>query len=1128
MATGHRRTHLTAALVGALWVVIAVLVGAPAGAVPTPGAAPTGSGPDVWKRYDVTIDRGAWQTLATHTIPAGDTWTVSLQLTLDLDSATGSPIRGRNTSIGWARLGWGGQSVNGSADLTGATDNAIAERNDTRYQHLAQHTLAGGGPLAWRVKVGGTGTVTATLLVFKAIRGAPSAGCPPLLPACLAADIAGGIAGLVSGGVGGMVESAAESMLGVVARGVLEAYLIVFRYATTWWLNIDMSPTALVGAIDPGFRATIAYIASFILVLSLLSAAIQTMWRRDGTVVGDAATGLFKAVLVIFGAWGVLGVLWALSDQLTDALAPSAANIDVDPVLALGTLAAGPGLAILVILISLVGFVVSLGVALMMVFRVASAVILALLLPIAAAGAPGTSTRGWLPKVTGWLLALIFVRPMVAAIFRIGFEFLAGGNDPDNAALVAQMGKSSDPDTVPAAASAGLMTLLVGVMTLLVAVFALPVLLKLFSWVFGAGAVGMGGGGLALASLGMQGAMLRGRSQGAAQHANRAGRGPGQPERRRWWRRADRGWCTPDRLRRGSSGRRGAGSRQRGEQRSRWRGGGSRQRGGQRSRRRGRSRGGGRRSGCRGRSGRRPGGDGRRGDHRRRGHATGREGAGSRAASRADRGGGHHMSTTSPTRVRTYGGWRERKGFGIAGMDGRGTAIAVGAGVVVLAVGMFTSTGLLLIAPVLAVVLAGTVLRWRGEPAAVLVRRHLAFRRAVRRGWTTHTAGAGRPDHAQWTLPGPLAGTMLVESLDDRARTWAAVWDRRTGTLTAVLNVAPTSTWLVDPDQVDEWVGSWHSWLAKLGYAPLVTHVAVTVETTPAPPSALAAVVRPQMVPDAPPASRALVDELLATSPTTAAKVATRVAITIAPTRAATPLGGLPEQLAEFSRALDGFTRSLTGCGVAVLGRSTVTDLVTAVRGAFDPGARDALTATPAGLTWADARPQAAIESWDTYQSDSGHSVSWGWDEAPRQAVTATVLSNLIAPGPFAKRVTMLYTPTPAAAAARELELQSQAAVFRSQLKSKTGRDETARDAADRARAMQAAAEEASGAGLVTMSLYVTVTVTDPTALPRAAADTEARAEECRIRLRRLYGGQAVGFAAGLSAGINPAALQGR
>ena len=175
---------------------------------------------------------------------------------------------------------------------------------------------------------------------------------------------------------------------------------------------------------------------------------------------------------------------------------------------------AGPGLAVLVIVVSLVGLVVSIGMALLMVFRLASATILALLLPIAAAGAPGTSTRAWLPKVVGWLLALIFLRPMIAAIYRIGFEFVAGGNDPANAALIEQMG-SAGAQGLPEAAADGFMTLLVGVMTLLVAVFALPVLLRLTSWMFGSSA-GLGGSGLAMASLAGHATLLRGRGGGGA------------------------------------------------------------------------------------------------------------------------------------------------------------------------------------------------------------------------------------------------------------------------------------------------------------------------------------------------------------------------------------------------------------------------------------------------------------------------------------------------------------------------------------------------------------------------------------------------------------------------------------
>lgn len=483
----------------------------------------------------------------------------------------------------------------------------------------------------------------------------------------------------------------------------------------------------------------------------------------------------------------------------------------------------------------------------------------------------------------------------------------------------------------------------------------------------------------------------------------------------------------------------------------------------------------------------------------------------------------------SQERVRTYGGWRERRGFGVAGLDGRGTAAALAAGVGVLIVGMFSTTGLLILAPALLLLGLGTWARWRGEPLADTAARHLSFRRARRHGWSAHRAGHGRPAGAHWTLPGPLATTALLSALDESARPWAVVWDRRTGCLTGTWLVAPTSTWLVDPDQAESWVSAWHAWLAGLGYAPALRHVTVTVETTPATPTALAAALAPRLDPAAPTAARQLITDLLDQAPTAAAAVQTRVTVTIDPSRSQAPLGDLAEQVAEFSRMLTGLATALAGCGLTVLRRATLADTITWVRAAFDPTASSTLaTGLPTDPSWADARPIAADEAWDRYRADSGHSVSYGWDEAPRQAVPADVLTRLITPGRWRKRVTLVLTPTPAAAAARELDLQAQAATFRGQLKAKSGRDETARDLADRDRARQAAAEEARGAGLVTLQAYATVTVVNPDDLPAAAADLEHRAEQSRIRLRRLYGSQAAGFATGLSLGATPELLRGR
>ena len=161
---------------------------------------------------------------------------------------------------------------------------------------------------------------------------AAALSCPAWAPVCMLGQATAGVATTGATSIAGdLAGGVAEAVLDTVAAGFLEAYLLMFRWATTWWLTFTMSPHALVGTIDSSFPATIAYIAAFVMVLAVLSSAITTIWRRDGAVVADAAAGVFKAVLVIGGAWAALGVAWRLADQLTAALAPSAANISVDP-----------------------------------------------------------------------------------------------------------------------------------------------------------------------------------------------------------------------------------------------------------------------------------------------------------------------------------------------------------------------------------------------------------------------------------------------------------------------------------------------------------------------------------------------------------------------------------------------------------------------------------------------------------------------------------------------------------------------------------------------------------------------------------------------------------------------------
>ena len=96
----------------------------------------------------------------------------------------------------------------------------------------------------------------------------------------------------------------------------------------------------------------------------------------------------------------------------------------------------------------------------------------------------------------------------------------------------------------------------------------------------------------------------------------------------------------------------------------------------------------------------------------------------------------------------------------------------------------------------------------------------------------------------------------------------------------------------------------------------------------------------------------------------------------------------------------------------------------------------------------------------------------------------------------------------------------------------RTRRDETQRDRDDQARRAAGAREEAEGAGVGRFTFYVTTTIAADTAddalLGAAAADVEQRAGQSKLRLRRLRGAQAAGFAAALGFGINPVELARR
>lgn len=441
--------------------------------------------------------------------------------------------------------------------------------------------------------------------------------------------------------------------------------------------------------------------------------------------------------------------------------------------------------------------------------------------------------------------------------------------------------------------------------------------------------------------------------------------------------------------------------------------------------------------------------------------------------------------------VRTYGGWRERRGFGVAGLSGPQTAAALLLAVLGLAVAMIAPAALVVMAVPLLIAIALVGLRLRGESLAGSLHRRGHWWWSQRRA-----AGSYRGATAQ-ALPGVLQNSQILEVVDRGGCAVAVIWDSARETVTAVVPVESLGIDLVDPQEVQQWVTGWGEWLAHLGYVPDLRHLAVTVHTDPGP------------------AARANAAAGLSAGLMPPAANAARTLLSLT-------LGGAAkanlEQACEVLLDVVSSASALTRCGLTVLPTMTALDVVRWIRHAFDP-------AVPAGDLLAepgDLRPTATEEMWGTYRHDSGLSAGYVWHEPPGQAVGAAVLARLLGPAEYSKRVTLVFEPVPAHAAAKEVDRQAEAAVFRREYRRRLGRDETARDRVDLQRARQTADEQAAGAGLVDVGLYAVATTGSEALLVAAAADLENRAGESRLRLRRNYGAQAATFACTLGIGYVP------
>jgi hypothetical protein len=267
---------------------------------------------------------------------------------------------------------------------------------------------------------------------------------------------------------------AATSFLGnSFASAMRDGAAWMIKTTIGWWIqipSIDLAASPVTA-----IRGYVQWVAVMVAVVGVSWQAVILMVSRRPEPLINVGRGLFYVAL--WTSIGVIGPATALragdsfSTWVLNEAASGQASTRLVKLASLQSISSAGAVIILGLLMMLAGLVQ----AVLMLFREGAIVILTGVIVLAASGSFTNSTRPWLPRVLGWMLALIAYKPAAALVY---------------AAALTLTGESNDPRTV-----------VVGLTMMVLAIVALPVLMKFFTWTTGA-ATGGGGGGLAALAAG--------------------------------------------------------------------------------------------------------------------------------------------------------------------------------------------------------------------------------------------------------------------------------------------------------------------------------------------------------------------------------------------------------------------------------------------------------------------------------------------------------------------------------------------------------------------------------------------------------------------------------------------------
>jgi hypothetical protein len=285
-------------------------------------------------------------------------------------------------------------------------------------------------------------------------------------------------------------QAVAGDFLGMLASHIQDAVSWIFTNTATLWLRLPSPDLANEPAIA-AMRQWLLPVTGAVAVGGMIAAGLRMVLTRRANPLLDVGTGLAAIATAATLGVAVPNLLLQAGDTWTSWVLDVSTGGQFSSRLS-GILATGAAPDVVVIMFGMLALVMGALQAALLVFRQAAVIILAGVLPLAAAGATAPLTRAWIRKIVSWMLALIMYKPAAAAVYAAAFTMIGKG--------------------------ANLQTLLMGFVMLALSLLALPTLMRFFTWTTGAVSSGGGGGALLTGAAAGAAAMgsLRGASGGAS------------------------------------------------------------------------------------------------------------------------------------------------------------------------------------------------------------------------------------------------------------------------------------------------------------------------------------------------------------------------------------------------------------------------------------------------------------------------------------------------------------------------------------------------------------------------------------------------------------------------------------